>query len=182
MKPKILIVTEEGWAKNIQHFIVNVAYGKAISSAGGLPIVATSERSIDDYAELVDGLLLIDGPFVHVGTYGDYYKTFNYPILHRRREIMEFALVEKMLKKGKPVLGVNRGMRVLNVFFGGRLCDDEKEQNIDTLGDGLTPIKFDENNQVISFIDKTEKVIGIKCSPNCLDLSAFEKLIEEAKK
>lgn len=182
MKPKILIVTEEGWEKNIQHFIANVDYGKAISSAGGLPVVAISERNIDDYLELADGLLLIDGPFIHVGSYGDYYKTLNYPELHRRREIMEFALVEKMLKAGKPVLGVNRGMRVINVFFGGTLCDDEKEQKIDRLGEGLTPIKFDENKQVISFMDKTEKVIGIKCSPNCLDLSVFEKLIEEARK
>lgn len=182
MKPKILIIAEEGWAKNIQHFIVNLDYGKAISKVGGLPVVATSERSIDDYVKLADGLLLVDGPFVHVGAYGDYYKTTNYPELHRRREIMEFALIEKMIKEGKPVLGVNRGMRLINVFFGGTLCDDGEEQKIDRLGDRLIPVEFDENNQVKSFVDDTKKVIGIKCSPNSLDLDAFEKLIKGAQK
>ena len=139
MKPRILIVGEEGWARNIPHTIVNLNYGRAVAKAGGLPVVAIQERCINEYAELCDGLLLTDGPFVHVGEYGDYYKAKVYPELHRRREIMELALVKRMIEMKKPVLGINRGMRVLNVFFGGSLKDDGQMQEIDRLAQDFEP-------------------------------------------
>ena len=181
MKPKILIIAEEGWAKNIQHFIVNLDYGKAISKAGGLPIVAISERNIDDYVSICDGVLFTDGPFVHVGAYGDYYKNKNYPELHRRREIMEFAILDKMVKLGKPVLGVNRGMKLINVYFGGTLCDDTVSQKIDKLAKCLTPTAFDDNG-VSSFVHIDKMVVGISSKIDELDQSVFDSFVKGVQK
>ena len=44
MKPKILVIATDGYAKNIAHFMVNTDYGKAIAAAGGLPIVALTSK------------------------------------------------------------------------------------------------------------------------------------------
>ena len=125
MKPKILVIATDGYAKNAAHFMINTDYGKAVAAAGGLPLVALNPKLIDDYFEMADGLLLTDGPEVHRGRYGKFYKpTEVFPVLNREREEMELRLCEKFAKAKKPVLGIGRGMQIINVFFGGTLCDN----------------------------------------------------------
>lgn len=121
-KPKILIIAEDGYAKNIPHFMINLSYGKGVSNAGGLPLVALNTRLAEDYAEMCDGLLLVDGPEIHRDRYKKFYhSTEALPDLSREREAMEWKLCELMTKKEKPIMGIGRGMQLLNVFFGGTL-------------------------------------------------------------
>lgn len=42
------------------------------------------------------------------------------------RNETELALLEYFINQGKPVLGVCRGMHVINSYFGGQLCTDLK--------------------------------------------------------
>jgi len=128
MKPKILIIATDGFAKNTAHFMVNTDYGKAIAAAGGLPIVALSPKLIDEYFSMADGLLLTDGPEIHRGRYGKFYRPEEkFPVLNREREEMELRLCEMFSKAKKPILGIGRGMQMINVFFGGTLCDNMKD-------------------------------------------------------
>ena len=122
MKPKILVIASEGYAKNIPHFMINTYYGKIVAEAGGLPLVALGTKLAREYAELADGLLLTDGPAIHRGKYGKiYHPDETVPPLSREREAMEFMLCELFTSMGKPIFGIGRGMQVLNVFFGGSL-------------------------------------------------------------
>ncbi len=124
MKPKILVVASDGFAKNIAHFMVNTDYGKAIATAGGLPVVALHTNLTDAYFNMADGLLLTDGPEIHRGRYGEFYRPDEQlPVLNREREEMELKLCEMFAKAKKPILGIGRGMQIINVFFGGTLCD-----------------------------------------------------------
>lgn len=128
MKPKILIIATDGFAKNIGHFMINTDYGKAIANAGGIPIVALSPKLTEEYFDLADGLLLTDGPEIHRGRYGKYYDpTEEFPLLNREREEMELKLCEMFSKSKKPILGIGRGMQMINVFFGGTLCDNMRD-------------------------------------------------------
>ena len=54
----------------------------------------------------------------------------------KERDEMEFRLITQFIDAGKPVLGICRGLQVVNVFFGGRLIqhipdilDPEKESH-----------------------------------------------------
>ena len=125
MKPKILIVGEDDFAKNIPHFVVSCEYGKAVSNAGGLPIAALDNLHPEDYVKISDGLLLTGGPDIHCGRYGEIYRDDSeVPYLSISREFFEFKLCQLFLEAEKPVFGIGRGMQILNVFLGGTLYRD----------------------------------------------------------
>ena len=44
--------------------------------------------------------------------------------LEPERDTAELMLLERFTAAGKPVLGICRGIQVINVFFGGTLCQD----------------------------------------------------------
>ena len=44
--------------------------------------------------------------------------------LDPERDTAELMLLERFIAAGKPVLGICRGIQIINVFFGGTLCQD----------------------------------------------------------
>ena len=180
MKPKILIVPENGIAKNIYHYIVNLDYGNAVSKAGGLPFAAINPKLISEYANICDGLLLTDGPFIHRRRYGEIYYDSNLPELDSKKEIIELELTKLMIKNNRPILGIRRGMNLLNAYFGGTLTTENGVESIKELAKDLIPIKVDENGNVIAFKHKTLNVYGSTCSPNEIDQELVDTFIKGA--
>lgn len=131
MKPKILLVGEDDFSNNIPHFLISEEYGKAVSEAGGLPLVALDNLHPEDYPKLGDGLILTGGPDIHCGRYGEFYKEQSeIPYLSRSREILELELCRLFIKAKKPVFGIGRGMQILNIVLGGTLCRDISTEKI----------------------------------------------------
>lgn len=125
MKPKIMIVGEDGFAMDTGHYIINLDYGKAISEAGGLPLLAFDWKSAAEYLEIADGLFLTGGPDLLCYRYGAYYKDFSeMPPFSRTRDDLDFELCNRFLAAKKPILGVGRGCEVINVALGGTLYKD----------------------------------------------------------
>ena len=125
MKPKILIVGEDGFAMDTGHFIINLEYANAVTKGGGLPLMAFDWNSAADYVEMADGLLLTGGPDLLCYRYGQYYKDFTeMPPFSRTRDDLDFELCERFLKAGKPIFGIGRGCEVINVALGGTLYKD----------------------------------------------------------
>lgn len=78
---------------------------------------------IDDYCDLVDGFLLMGGEDIHPQLYGEEIDPRCKPQLPRR-DSFEAELIRKAHRKRIPVLGVCRGIQLLNVAFGGSLYQD----------------------------------------------------------
>ena len=93
-------------------------YSSALHRAGGLP------RFSFDPAEAADcwGLLLPGGGDPDPALYGQADRGSHPP--DRRRDLLELALLRRFLSDGKPVLGICRGLQMINVFFGGTLLQD----------------------------------------------------------
>lgn len=132
MKPKILIVGEDDFSKNIPHFVISLDYSKAVANAGGLPLLALDALHPENYVDLADGLFLTDGPDIHCGNYGEVYHN-DMPYLSRNREVLEFELCRRFMDAKKPIFGIGRGMHVMNVSLGGTLYreipDDSAERH-----------------------------------------------------
>jgi putative glutamine amidotransferase len=88
--------------------------------------------TLDHYAGWLDGLLLEGGSDVWPGSYGEV------PLQDkwagdRHRDEYETALVHAFTRMRKPILGVCRGLQMLNVAFGGTLYQDIATQRPDAL-------------------------------------------------
>jgi putative glutamine amidotransferase len=66
-----------------------------------------------------DALVLCGGGDIDPSYFGEENRGSNPP--DRRRDKSEFSLFEKYISQGKPVMGICRGVQLINVAAGGRL-------------------------------------------------------------
>ena len=90
------------------------------------------DATLTDYARWLDGLVLEGGSDVSPGSYGEA------PLQERWsgdrvRDDYERALAAAFIAERKPVLGVCRGLQLLNVAFGGTLYQDIATQRPDAI-------------------------------------------------
>lgn len=101
-------------------------YFKGIENAGGVPIMMplTSQADVlDTLAKTVDGVLLTGGQDVSPSLYGEATSSLCGETCPAR-DVMEEYFIKKMIEYDKPVLGICRGIQILNVVLGGTLYAD----------------------------------------------------------
>jgi putative glutamine amidotransferase len=108
---------------------VSKAYSEAVHKAGGTPIILPFFGDVAaDMLELVDGLILTGGADIDPARFGDTeIHPRTYDILPDRDEA-EIRLVQGALDRDLPLLGICRGVQVLNVAMGGTLYQDVPDQ------------------------------------------------------
>lgn len=104
--------------------VVSRMYLDAVWSAGGMPLVIPPDPHItarpDDVLDRVDGIMMIGGADMDAGTYGaEPHASAEPPQYERDR--MEMALARRAAGRGLPLLGICRGLQVINVAHGGTL-------------------------------------------------------------
>lgn len=85
--------------------------------------VRRSDLSVHDYAATLDGLVLQGGADIDPVMYGES-STPAVGITDIVRDRFELDLLRAFIEYGKPVLGICRGMQLINVAFGGTLHHD----------------------------------------------------------
>jgi putative glutamine amidotransferase len=99
-------------------------YVAAVQDAGGFPVLlAPDPRLVNDPSEalqLIDGLLLAGGADIDPGAYGQPAHDATRSTVPER-DAFEIALVRAAVAEDLPVLGICRGMQLINVARGGTL-------------------------------------------------------------
>ncbi|MBW5423134.1 gamma-glutamyl-gamma-aminobutyrate hydrolase family protein [Streptomyces sp. BG9H] len=102
--------------------LLPVGYPRLVQAAGG--IAAMLPPDDPSYARSVvtrlDGVVIAGGPDVEPVRYGAEREARTGPPA-RERDAWELALIEAALESGTPLLGICRGMQLLNVALGGTL-------------------------------------------------------------
>ncbi|MCI7730868.1 gamma-glutamyl-gamma-aminobutyrate hydrolase family protein [Enorma burkinafasonensis] len=116
-------------------------YADAVVMAGGLPVVTplSDDLSIyDDLLDRADGLMLTGGSDIDPARYRDAL-SLDADELHAGertvhevtpgRDAIELYLLEGAERRGMPVLGICRGLQIMNIAHGGSLYHDLPAQH-----------------------------------------------------
>lgn len=110
--------------------VVQPGYLESIDRAGGLGLMlplTDRDGDIGQFVELCDGFLFVGGPDIEPWRYGQELLPECGP-RNIARDAMEWKLMQAALAADKPVLGVCRGIQVLNTVLGGTLYQDIPSQ------------------------------------------------------
>ena len=104
-------------------------YISAVQGSGGLPIILPPLAAglVEEFAARIDGLILAGGGDLDPTHYGED-SQYEIQYTHPLRDRFELLLVKATLAQERPILGICRGIQVLNVAMGGTLYQDIQEQ------------------------------------------------------
>ena len=106
-------------------------YMDGITRAGGIPVMlplTAEEQTLRQLARMCGGFLLTGGHDVSPALYGEA-PIDKSVVCCPARDDMERKLLRLGLEEDIPVLGICRGIQLINVFFGGTLYQDLPAQH-----------------------------------------------------
>ena len=129
MKKPLIGLTPSHNTEN-QDISMRPTYLKALKAAGAIPVVLPLEIPREDLAQLVgvlDGFLFVGGPDVHPFLFGE--ETIDAcGSVSLQRDTMELNLLSLAISVRKPILGICRGIQLINIGLGGTIYQDIKSQ------------------------------------------------------
>ena len=136
-RPLIAVPTQtlqaiDGIPEGLPHsWVMNYRYFAALSKAGAapcmVPLLTGEEETLRGIYERADGVFLAGGVDVDPASYDE----ATLAVCGRidvDRDRVELMFTRWAIEDGKPVLGVCRGMQIINVACGGTLLQDVESQ------------------------------------------------------
>jgi putative glutamine amidotransferase len=125
MRPVVGITTYVTLARwsywELEAALIPSDYVNAIDRAGGRPLlVPPTSDGVEETLDALDGIVFTGGSDLDPELYGEeaHPETFG---IQRQRDDAELALLHGALERDMPLLGICRGIQVLNVGLGGDL-------------------------------------------------------------
>ena len=145
--------------KTLQYIEQSIAHW--VMSTGAMAVMIPSPAGdtqkgdivLDHYAEWLDALVLEGGSDVSPTSYGE-------TPLHERwhgdriRDVYEMHLLQAFAARAKPVLGVCRGLQLMNVAHGGTLLQDIATQRPEAI-EHRNAATYDRNLHPLEFVKGT---------------------------
>ncbi|MGM0548908.1 MAG: gamma-glutamyl-gamma-aminobutyrate hydrolase family protein [Bacillota bacterium] len=152
---------------------IRCSYINAVYRAGGTPIIIPpfdTQKHLQEYIDLIDALVLSGGEDLAPASYGET-KVFELKNINPDRDKWEIALFKEAYKAQIPILGICRGMQLINVSLGGSLYQDidhqldcgfshlpldlEKRENREYVNHKINIIKDTQLDKILSEDDLT---------------------------
>ncbi|HVV12842.1 gamma-glutamyl-gamma-aminobutyrate hydrolase family protein [Amycolatopsis sp.] len=151
--------------------LLPMSYVDSVVRAGGVPVLLPSVGEDVSALSAVDALVLTGGADVDAARYGAaaHEKTVSRP----ERDGFEFALAREALRRSMPVLGVCRGMQVLNVALGGTLTQHLPE----TVGHAEhQPARAVYGHNRVTLAGRAAEILGSEAKAQCYHHQSVARL------
>jgi gamma-glutamyl-gamma-aminobutyrate hydrolase PuuD len=152
-------LTPAAWgAWQLDAALVPAAYVRAVTRAGGVPLLVPPGAAYEETLDAVDGLVFSGGSDLDPELYGEdaHPETDGWV---RERDDFELGLMQAALARDLPLLAICRGSQVLNVALGGDL-----EQHVpDRVGTELhreVPGVFSEHDVAVVDGTRLASILG----------------------
>lgn len=129
MKKPVIGITPSHNTEN-DDISLRPTYIRALTASGGLPIVLPLEigdNDFDLYTQMCQGFLFSGGPDPHPFLFGEETQA-NCGNVSAARDAMELKLLKAAMNAEKPILGICRGIQIINVGLGGDIYQDIPSQ------------------------------------------------------
>jgi putative glutamine amidotransferase len=139
--------------------LVPMNYIEHVQRAGGTALLIAPDPALVEEPghalDRVDGLLLVGGPDIAASRYGAPAHALAEPPVPVR-DAVELALVAEARRRSMPLLGICRGMQVMNVAWGGTLVQhlpethslDEHRRRVGSFAGNEHGVTLDEGSRV----------------------------------
>ncbi len=157
MRPLIVLTAGFEEVRGMEQRQLFQNYADAIYEAGGQPVLALgADKAL---AEKMDGLFLTGGVDIEPCRYKTERKAWCQKSDLKRDE-EEFKLFDEFIRQKKPILGVCRGLQLVNVALGGTLWQDQKEEcGIGGHTDGVVhDVKLEEHSVIKSLFGQNLRI------------------------
>jgi putative glutamine amidotransferase len=105
---------------NLPAVVLPQNYVDQVAAADGIPVLLPPLPELDEVVDRLDGLIISGGPDVEPAAYGEQPGP-NTRVVRPERDAAELALFRRAITARCPVLGICRGMQLMNVALGGSL-------------------------------------------------------------
>jgi len=121
-----ILIDQGGMFPGYERAYVNNDYVISVVKAGGIPVilpVISDDNTIKSQVEKVDGIIISGGFDINPLFYGEE-PTEKQGFTFNERDEYDMKIVKYSSQLKKPILGICRGIQVINVAFGGTLYQD----------------------------------------------------------
>ena len=146
-------------------------YYLAIQDFGGVPVILPNIEKlslVNYYVKTLDGLLLGGGGDLHPSFFRERKKAKNLSI-KIERDRFEIALAKKAIRKKLPILGICRGLQVINIVLGGTIFQDlslRKEKTLNHKPEKVIrfkrrhKVRIKEDSKLFSIVKQKEILVN----------------------
>ena len=110
-------------------------YEKALKALGAEPVQVWEDADPAAF----DGILMPGGGDVEPSRFGA--EDRGSRRIDKELDRVQFAALDRFVRAGKPVMGICRGLQVVNVYFGGTLIQDIYRAKVHARAEGEIPFK-----------------------------------------
>jgi putative glutamine amidotransferase len=154
--------------------LLHRVYVDMVAAAGGVPVLLPPVQvGAEEMVGALDGLIFTGGSDIDPAGYGE----VRHPATVSRpyRDDAEFRLVHSALARDLPVLGVCRGLQLINVALGGSLTQHLPEA-VGHRGHAPSPGVFGSNRVRLTEGSRLAGIVGTECEVHCHHHQALDRV------
>lgn len=103
-------------------YFINECYILCFKKYGLIPILLFNQETINSLGPLCDGFMILGGGDVSPSLYNqDNISSYD---INEEIDSLDYQIIKYSIDKNKPLMGICRGIQVINTFFGGTLKQD----------------------------------------------------------